>query len=48
MLDSPSVKYSQKDIWDVRRIGEIHYGDPSYFNHGIQDLLAYYRGIGMI
>jgi len=23
------------DLWDMRRIGEQQYGDPSYFNQGI-------------
>jgi hypothetical protein len=35
------------DIWDMRRIVQIQYGDPTYFNPGIRDLLAYYRRIGM-
>ncbi|CAM5332509.1 hypothetical protein SFUMM280S_09247 [Streptomyces fumanus] len=37
-----------RDIWDMRRIGQIQYGDPGYFNTGIRRLLAYYRRIGMI
>ncbi|MGH3976682.1 MAG: Hint domain-containing protein, partial [Pseudonocardiaceae bacterium] len=37
-----------RDIWDLRRIGQQQYGDPSYYNKGIQDLLAYYRGIGKL
>jgi hypothetical protein len=37
-----------RDIWDMRRIGQIQYGDPSYFNTGIQRLLAYYRKTGQL
>ncbi|MFD9792528.1 ricin-type beta-trefoil lectin domain protein [Streptomyces sp. NPDC059070] len=37
-----------RDIWDLRRIGQQQYGDPSYFNQGIQGLLAYYRKIGIL
>jgi RHS repeat-associated protein len=37
-----------RDIQDVRRIGQIQHGDPSYFNPGITKLLAYYRSIGML
>ncbi|MEY9845235.1 RHS repeat-associated protein [Streptacidiphilus sp. BW17] len=34
------------DLWDMRRIGQLQYGDPSYFNTGILRLLAYYRKVG--
>ncbi|MFR9755052.1 DNRLRE domain-containing protein [Streptomyces sp. TR06-5] len=37
-----------RDIWDMRRIGQQQYGDPGYYNKGIQDLLAYYRSIGKL
>ena len=37
-----------RDIWDLRGIGQQQYGDPGYFNSGIQGLLAYYRRIGML
>ncbi|SES47801.1 RHS repeat-associated core domain-containing protein [Actinokineospora terrae] len=37
-----------RDIMDLRRIGQQVYGDPTYYNQGIKDLLAYYRGIGML
>ncbi|WP_331724184.1 polymorphic toxin-type HINT domain-containing protein (plasmid) [Streptomyces longwoodensis] len=37
-----------RDIWDLRRIGQQQYGDPSYYNPGIQGLLSYYRTIGML
>ncbi|WP_225802758.1 polymorphic toxin-type HINT domain-containing protein [Streptomyces sp. NK15101] len=37
-----------RDIWDLRRIGQQQYGDPGYFNSGIQGLFAYYRRIGML
>ncbi|MEV5951012.1 RHS repeat-associated core domain-containing protein [Streptomyces sp. NPDC051993] len=37
-----------RDIWDLRRIGQQQYGDPGYFNSGIQGLLAYYRRTGML
>ncbi|MER5217634.1 hypothetical protein ABT063_45765, partial [Streptomyces sp. NPDC002838] len=37
-----------RDIWDLRRIGQQQYGDPGYYNKGIQDLLAYYRSIGKL
>ena len=37
-----------RDIWDLRGIGQRQYGDPGYFNSGIQGLLAYYRKIRMI
>ncbi|MFF3987954.1 DUF6531 domain-containing protein [Streptomyces sp. NPDC001797] len=31
------------DIWDLRKISEDVYGDPTYYNKSIQDLLRYYR-----
>ena len=37
-----------RDIWDLRRIGQRQYGNPGYFNPGIQGLLGYYRKIGML
>ncbi|MGI5413873.1 polymorphic toxin-type HINT domain-containing protein [Streptomyces chartreusis] len=37
-----------RDIWDLRRIGQQQYGDPGYYNQGIQDLLAYYRSVGLL
>jgi RHS repeat-associated protein len=37
-----------RDIQDLRRIGRVQHGDPSYFNPGITKLLAYYRSIGML
>lgn len=37
-----------RDIWDMRRIGQQQYGDPGYYNKGIQGLLAYYRSIGFL
>ncbi|MFC8198591.1 polymorphic toxin-type HINT domain-containing protein [Streptomyces sp. NPDC057298] len=37
-----------RDIWDMRRIGQLQHGDPGYFNTGIRRLLAYYRKKGMI
>ncbi|MFF3159631.1 polymorphic toxin-type HINT domain-containing protein [Streptomyces sp. NPDC057910] len=37
-----------RDIWDLRGIGQQQYGNPGYFNSGIQGLLAYYRRIGML
>ncbi|RSM57659.1 hypothetical protein DMH04_56630, partial [Kibdelosporangium aridum] len=37
-----------KDLWDMRRIGQIQYNDPSYFNKGIKGLLALYRKKGML
>lgn len=37
-----------RDVWDLRRIGQQQYGDPGYYNSGIQGLLAYYRKIGML
>lgn len=36
------------DIWDMRRIGQLQYNDPSYYNKGIQGMMAYYRRIGQI
>ncbi|WP_405543364.1 polymorphic toxin-type HINT domain-containing protein [Streptomyces phaeochromogenes] len=35
-----------RDIWDARRIGKQEYGDSRYYTKGVQDLLAYYRGLG--
>lgn len=37
-----------RDIFDIRRIGQQQYGDPSYFNKGIQGLLIYYRKTGQL
>jgi RHS repeat-associated protein len=37
-----------RDIQDLRQIGQVQHGDPSYFNPGITKLLAYYRSIGML
>ncbi|HEV7935717.1 MAG TPA: RHS repeat-associated core domain-containing protein [Actinomadura sp.] len=37
-----------RDIQDLRRIGQVQHGDPSYFNPGITKLLAYYRSIGKL
>ncbi|TLQ43820.1 Rhs family-like protein [Streptomyces marianii] len=37
-----------RDIWDMRRIGQLQYGDPGYYNTGIRRLLTYYRRIGKI
>jgi RHS repeat-associated protein len=37
-----------RDIWDLRIIGESKYGDPGYFNKGIQGLLDYYKKTGQL
>ncbi len=37
-----------RDIEDVRRIGQLQHGDRSYFDPGITKLQAYYRSIGML
>jgi hypothetical protein len=38
----------QRDIDDLRQIGQNKYGDPAHFDPGIEKLLKYYRSIGML
>jgi hypothetical protein len=37
-----------RDIKDLRRIGQVTYGDPTHVNPGITKPLNYYRSIGML
>lgn len=37
-----------RDLWDLRSVGQQQYGDPSYYDAGIKQMMAYYRSIGMI
>ncbi|MEU0909912.1 hypothetical protein [Streptomyces althioticus] len=31
------------DFWNLRMIGQVNHGDPSYFNAAISGIMQYYR-----
>ncbi|KEF16726.1 hypothetical protein DF18_33555 [Streptomyces rimosus] len=37
-----------RDIWDMRRVGQLQYGDPGFYNKGILDMLSHYRRMGQM